>query len=52
VLYLYESAAGYGLVTLRLLGWLMLLYSCFFTLKHYPDKGRFYTPFLIFYTLW
>ncbi|KAF2363818.1 Intimal thickness related receptor IRP [Trinorchestia longiramus] len=52
VLYLYESAAGYGLVALRLLGWLMLLYSCYFTLKHYPDKSNFYTPFLIFYTLW
>ncbi|XP_063887893.1 transmembrane protein 145-like isoform X2 [Scylla paramamosain] len=52
VLYLYESPAGYGLVALRLLAWLMFLYSCFFTVKHYPEKSGFYGPFFGFYSLW
>lgn len=52
VLYLYESAAGYGLVVLRGVGWAVFMYSTFFTLKHYPDKGGFYYPFFCFYSLW
>ncbi|XP_076058187.1 uncharacterized protein LOC143035254 [Oratosquilla oratoria] len=52
VLYIYESPAGYCLVGLRMVGWAMLLYACFFTLKHYPEKGNFYYPFFVFYTLW
>ena len=52
VLYIYQSIAGYGLVLLRSLGWVMFIYSTFFTLKHYPDKGAFYYPFFIFYTFW
>ncbi|KAG0724907.1 Transmembrane protein 145 [Chionoecetes opilio] len=52
VLYLYESPAGYGLIVLRLLAWLMFLYSCFFTVKHYPEKSGFYGPFFGFYSLW
>ena len=52
VLYIYESFAGYGLVILRAVGWAMFIYSTFFTLKHYPEKGGFYYPFFCFYTLW
>ncbi|XP_045106341.1 transmembrane protein 145-like [Portunus trituberculatus] len=52
VLYLYESPAGYALVGLRLLAWLMFLYSCFFTVKHYPEKSGFYGPFFSFFSLW
>ena len=52
VLYLYDSIAGFGLVILRLIGWCSFIYSTFFTLKHYPDKGGFYCPFFCFYTLW
>merc|ERR1712150_81392 len=52
VLYVYQSTAGYGLVILRFVAWVMFIYSTFFTLKHYPDKGAFYYPFFCFYTLW
>ncbi|CAH1797967.1 unnamed protein product, partial [Owenia fusiformis] len=52
VLYLYESPPGYGLIAMRLLGWLWFCYAIFFTLKHYPEKASFYYPFFIFYTLW
>ncbi|XP_050708889.1 transmembrane protein 145-like, partial [Eriocheir sinensis] len=51
VLYLYESPAGYGLVALRLQVWLIFLYSCFFTVKHYPEKMTFYGPFFAFYSI-
>ena len=44
--------AGYGLIVLGPVGWLMFIYSTFFTLKHYPEKGGFYYPFFCFYTLW
>ena len=52
VLYIYESPAGYGLVGMRLVGWLWFCYAIFFTLKHYPEKASFYYPFFVFYTLW
>lgn len=52
VLYFYESPPGYGLVTMRLIGWLWFLYAIFFTLKHNSDKANFFFPFFIFYTLW
>ena len=52
VLYIYESVAGYGLIILRIVGWCMFIYSTFFTLKHYPEKGGFYYPYFSFYTLW
>jgi hypothetical protein len=52
VLYIYESLPGYGLVLLRTFGWFVFIYSTFFTLKHYPEKGTFYYPFFSFYTLW
>jgi hypothetical protein len=52
VLYFYESPPGYGLIAMRLIGWLWFLYAIFFTLKHYPNRGSFYFPFFIFYTLW
>ena len=40
VLYLYESSFGYGLVILRMVGWLIFIYATFFTLKHYPEKVK------------
>lgn len=52
VLYLYESPAGYGIIALRLIGWLWFSYATFFTLKHYPEKSLFYYPFYIYYTIW
>ncbi|ENN71757.1 hypothetical protein YQE_11577, partial [Dendroctonus ponderosae] len=52
VLYLYESPAGYSLITLRLCGWAMFIYSTVFTLKRYPEKSNFYYPFNIFGTIW
>lgn len=52
VLYLYESPAGYGLITLRLVGWLWFIYAVFFTLKHHPEKAGFYYPFFVFYSVW
>ncbi|ESP00088.1 hypothetical protein LOTGIDRAFT_213289, partial [Lottia gigantea] len=52
VLYLYDSPPGYGLVAMRLIGWLWFLYAIFFTLKNFPSKGAFYYPFFIFYTIW
>ena len=52
VLYFYESPPGYGLITMRLIGWLWFLYAIFFTLKHHPNKSNFYFPFFLFYTLW
>ncbi|KAK7069098.1 hypothetical protein SK128_011323, partial [Halocaridina rubra] len=52
VLYVYESPAGYGLVVLRCVSWVMFIYACYFTIKHYPEKYKFYCPFFFFYTLW
>nr|CAD7257814.1 unnamed protein product [Timema shepardi] len=52
VLYLYESPAGYGLMFLRLIAWGMFVYSIVFTLKHYPEKAKFYYVFNIVGTLW
>ncbi|KAK4878359.1 hypothetical protein RN001_010865 [Aquatica leii] len=52
VLYLYESPAGYGLIVLRIIAWLMFVYSTVFTLKHYPEKSIFYYPFNVCGTLW
>ncbi|KAJ9574659.1 hypothetical protein L9F63_008191 [Diploptera punctata] len=52
VLYMYESPAGYGLIFLRVIAWWMFVYSTIFTLKHYPEKARFYYPFNIVGTLW
>ncbi|GJQ75325.1 hypothetical protein Trydic_g23508 [Trypoxylus dichotomus] len=52
VLYLYESPAGYGLITLRVFAWFIFIYSTVFTLKKYPEKSNFYYPFNIFGTLW
>lgn len=40
VLYLYESPAGYGLITLKIIAWLMFLYATLCTLKRYPEKAR------------
>ena len=34
----YESSFGYGLVILRMDGWLIFIYATLFTLKNYPEK--------------
>jgi len=52
VLYMYESLAGYGLLVLRILGWILFVYGTAFTLKHYPEKNGFYLLFFIFASLW
>ncbi|XP_018326624.1 transmembrane protein 145, partial [Agrilus planipennis] len=52
VLYLYESPAGYGLIFLKILAWIMFIYSTIITLKHYPEKSNFYYPFNVFGTFW
>ncbi|KAK3596448.1 hypothetical protein CHS0354_015920 [Potamilus streckersoni] len=52
VLYIYQSPPGYGLIAMRIIGWMMFLYSFIFTIKHYPRKKLFFIPFFIFYTLW
>ena len=45
VLYLYESPAGYGLITLRICAWGMFIYSTVVTLKHYQEKVTCRAPF-------
>lgn len=52
VLYIYESPPGYGLLVMQLIAWIYFSYACFFTVKHYPEKSKFYTPFYIFYSIW
>lgn len=52
VLYVYESEAGYGILILRCVGYLMFVYGIFFTLKHYPEKSSFYIPFFGVFSLW
>jgi hypothetical protein len=52
VLYLYESPPGYVLIILRVIAWWMFMYSTLFTLKHYPEKARFYYPFNIVGSMW
>lgn len=52
VLYLYESPPGYCLIAMRIIGFIWFCYAIFFTLKHYPEKGKFYYPLFVFYTLW
>jgi len=52
VLYIYESPPGYGLLVMQLVAWIYFSYACFFTVKHYPEKSKFYTPFYIFYSIW
>ncbi|XP_045210314.1 transmembrane protein 145-like isoform X1 [Mercenaria mercenaria] len=52
VLYLYESPPGYALIAMRIIGFIWFCYAIFFTLKHYPEKGTFYYPLFVFYTLW
>ena len=52
VLYIYESPPGYGILALRVIAWIYFSYACFFTVKHYPEKSKFYYPFYIFYTIW
>ncbi|XP_077967846.1 transmembrane protein 145-like [Styela clava] len=52
VLYVYESAAGYGLIGLRLTAWFWFTYGILFTVKHYPEKSGFYYSLYIFYSIW
>ena len=52
VIYVYESSVGVGLVILRCIAWVWFLYASIFTLKNYPEKRKFYIPFLVFYSFW
>ena len=52
VLYIYESFAGYLIVSLRLLAWSWFSYAIIFTLLHYPQKASFFAKFFLFYSLW
>ncbi|XP_050416029.1 transmembrane protein 145 [Patella vulgata] len=52
VLYVYDSPPGYGLIAMRIVGWIWFLYAIFFTLKHFPNRGMFYYPFFGFFTVW
>ncbi|XP_014667515.1 PREDICTED: transmembrane protein 145-like [Priapulus caudatus] len=52
VLYTYESLAGYVLVAIRIVGWLWFVYATIFTVKHYPEKWRFYLLFFAVYSAW
>lgn len=52
VLYVYESPAGYGLITLRMIAWFWFTYGLICTVKHYPEKGGFYYRLFILYSVW
>ena len=52
VLYIYESPAGYGIIMLRLVGWVWFVYAIVFTLMHYPSKAVFFTRLFLLYTVW
>ncbi|RWS23974.1 transmembrane protein 145-like protein, partial [Leptotrombidium deliense] len=52
VLYIYESPAGYGLIALRILGWIWFLYAIIFTLIRYPTKSAFLTRLFLLYSIW
>ena len=52
VRYLYDSPAGKGMVALRLVAWLWFTGSIYFTVKHFPEKTRFYVRLLLFYNVW
>uniref|UniRef100_T1J4F2 GPR180-like N-terminal domain-containing protein n=1 Tax=Strigamia maritima TaxID=126957 RepID=T1J4F2_STRMM len=51
VLYLYESPGGYGLITMRIISAVLLLYTGGYTLKKHPHNPI-YVSFLIFYFYW
>jgi hypothetical protein len=51
--YFYANPAGIALVLIKLIfGWAWFCYAIGFTLKHYPEKKKFYIAFTIVYTLW
>lgn len=52
MLYVYESPPGYGLLAMQFIAWIYFCYACFFTIKHHPEKAKFYTPFFFFYSTW
>lgn len=52
VLYQFESPAGYELIALRIIAWIVFISSTVFTLKLYPEKANFYYPFNICGTIW
>lgn len=49
---MYESPAGYGIISMRLVAWLWFCYAVYFTLVKYPEKRNFYVKFSAFYSLW
>ena len=52
VLYFYESPPGFCTLGLKATIWLMISYGVFFTVKHYPEKLKFYLPYYVFYSAW
>jgi hypothetical protein len=52
VLYIYDSPAGYGLVTLSFLSFCWFTYAVITTVKNFPDKRGFYKTFYCFFALW
>ncbi|XP_014777444.1 transmembrane protein 145 [Octopus bimaculoides] len=52
VLYRYESPPGYGLIGMRVVGWLWFCYAIVTTIKHHIEKLSFYIFFFFVFTLW
>ncbi|PAA82873.1 hypothetical protein BOX15_Mlig031783g1 [Macrostomum lignano] len=52
VLYRYESSPGYGLMAVILACWLFYVGCSIFTMSKHKKKVVFYTPMLVFYSLW
>lgn len=52
VLYMYDSPAGYGILIMRIVGWIWFCYAVYFTLIHYPEKRGFYYRFSICFSIW
>lgn len=52
VLYRYESPPGYGLIVMRIIGWLWFCFAIVTTVKHHIEKLQFYIFFFFTFTLW
>ena len=52
VLYFYESPPGYVTIGLKFVSFFTMTYGISFTVKHYPEKLKFYLRFYFFYSAW
>ncbi|EDO35662.1 predicted protein, partial [Nematostella vectensis] len=52
VKYLYDSAAGTGIVALRIVAWCWFSLSVHHTVKRYPEKRVFYGWFFVLFSVW